>query len=48
MQSKEEELINQTLKRVQQEKEQQRQEAVDHELARTNPPIYNNVIRGYN
>jgi len=48
MQSKEEELINQTLKRVQQEKEQQRQEAVDHELARTNPPIDNNVIRGYN
>ena len=48
MQSKEEELINQTLKRVQQEKEQQHREAVQRELARSNPPIDNNVIRGYN
>jgi hypothetical protein len=48
MQHKEEALLTQTLKQVQQEKEQQHQEAVERELARSNPPIDNNVIRGYN
>jgi len=48
MQQKEEILVNQTLKQVQQEKEQRHREAVIKELARSNPPIDNNVIRGYN
>jgi hypothetical protein len=48
MSHKEEDLINQNLKRVQQEKEQRHREAVIKELAKSNPPIDNNVIRGYN
>jgi hypothetical protein len=48
MPHKEEELINQTLKQLQQEKEQRHREAVIKELAKSNPPIDNNVIRGYN
>jgi len=48
MPHKEEVLILQKFKQTHQEKEQQRRKAVEQELARSNPPIDNNVIRGYN
>jgi len=48
MSHKEEVVILQKFKQKQAEKQQQHREAVVRELARSNPPIDNNVIRGYN
>jgi hypothetical protein len=48
MPHKEEVVILQKFEQNKQKKEQQHQEAVKRELARSNPPIDNNVIRGYN
>jgi hypothetical protein len=48
MPHKEEVVILQKFEQNKQEKERQHREAVQKELARSNPPIDNNVIRGYN